>query len=55
MKHIIDERYEVAKSLLSENRDMLDKISAALLERETIDEKEFDELMDSIRSERGNQ
>ena len=55
MKRIIDERYQVAKNLLTENRDMLESISATLLERETLDEKEFEELMDKVRSERGNQ
>ena len=52
VKSIVDERYEIAKRLLSENRDMLDFISKTLLERETLDEKEFVELMDQVRNER---
>ncbi len=52
MKRIIDERYEIAKQLLTENRDMLEVISRELLEKETIDEKEFEEIMDRVRSER---
>ena len=52
MKRIIDERYEIAKNLLIENRDMLEAISRELLEKETIDEKEFEEIMDRVRSER---
>ncbi len=52
MKRIIDERYEIAKNLLTENRDMLEAISRELLEKETIDEKEFEEIMDRVRSER---
>lgn len=52
IKNIIDERYEIAKKLLIENRDMLEAISRELLEKETIDEKEFEEIMDKVRSER---
>lgn len=52
VKKIVDERYEIAKKLLSENRDMLEYISKALLDQETIDEKTFEELMENIRSER---
>ncbi len=52
VKKIVDENYERAKHLLSKNRDMLDTISKELLEKETIDEKEFEELMNKIKSER---
>ncbi len=53
IKRIVDERYELAKQLLSENRDMLERISKELLDKETIDDKEFEELMNSVRSSRG--
>ncbi len=53
IKRIVDERYELAKQLLSENRDMLERISKELLYKETIDDKEFEELMNSVRSSRG--
>ncbi len=52
IKRIVDERYELAKKLLSENRDMLEKISKELLDKETIDEKEFEELMNSVKNQR---
>lgn len=52
IKKIVDERYELAKQLLTQNRDMLEIISKELLEKETIDEKEFDEIMNRVRSER---
>ena len=55
MKRIIDERYNIAKNLLTENRDMLEFISATLLEKETLEEKDFEELMEKVRNERGNQ
>ena len=54
VKRIIDERYDVAKHLLSENRDMLEFISKSLLERETLDEKDFDELMNEVYNRRNN-
>ncbi len=52
IKHIVDERYELAKRLLSENRDMLEAISRELLDKETIDDKEFEEIMNRVRGER---
>ena len=55
IKRIVDERYSVAMQILAENRDMLEKIAAALLERETLDEAEFAELMENVKNERGEQ
>ena len=52
IKRIVDERYELAKKLLTENRDMLEYISKELLDKETIDEKEFQEIMDRVKSAR---
>ncbi len=52
IKRIVDERYELAIRLLSENRDMLERISKELLDKETIDEKEFEQLMETVKSER---
>ncbi|HIS37343.1 TPA: ATP-dependent zinc metalloprotease FtsH [Candidatus Scatousia excrementigallinarum] len=52
VKKIVDERYAIAKELLTTNRDMLEAISKELLDKETLDEKEFMELMDKIKSER---
>ena len=52
IKNIIDERYEYAKKLLTENRDMLEEISKELLEKETIDEKEFEEIMKRVEETR---
>ncbi|CCY23999.1 aTP-dependent zinc metalloprotease FtsH 1 [Brachyspira sp. CAG:484] len=54
VKKIVDERYEMAKTLLLENRDMLEYISKNLLDKETLDEKEFVELMEKVKSEREN-
>jgi len=52
VKKIVDERYAIAKDLLSKNRDMLDYISKALLDKETLDEKDFDELMKNVENTR---
>lgn len=52
IKRIVDERYELAKRLLTENRDMLEKISKELLDKETIDEKEFEQIMEDVKRER---
>ena len=38
---MLKEAYEEAKNLLSENRDVMDKIAEFLIERETITGKEF--------------
>lgn len=54
VKKIVDERYAVAMNLLNENRDMLEYISKALLDKETLDEKEFVELMEKVKSDREN-
>jgi len=42
---IIDGEYAKAKELLEKNRVVLDRVSTALLEKETLDEKEFKALM----------
>ena len=54
IKSIVEERYELAKKLLSDNRDMLEEISKELLDKETIDEKEFQEIMDRIKNSRNS-
>ena len=52
MKSIVDNKYEEAKKLLSENRDMLEAISRELLDKETLDDKEFEDIMNRVQSER---
>ena len=52
MKLIVDEKYEEAKKLLNENRDMLEAISKELLDKETLDASEFDDIMNRVKSER---
>ena len=52
IKKIIDGRYEMTKELLQDNRDMLEALAKELLEKETLDEKEFETIMDKVKSER---
>ena len=54
VKKIVDDRYAVARKLLLENEDMLRKIAKELLERETLDDTEFIEIMDKIKAQRNN-
>ncbi len=44
VKRIIDEAYALARTILIENRELLDRIADALLERETLDRDEMDLL-----------
>jgi cell division protease FtsH len=44
MRKLIDTAYHRAESLLKENMDTLHRIAEALLEKETIDAKEFEEI-----------
>ncbi|MBQ3311133.1 ATP-dependent zinc metalloprotease FtsH [bacterium] len=52
VQRIVNEQYNLAKDLLNDNRDMLDAIAKRLLEMETLDEKEFVELMEQIKNAR---
>ncbi|MGE0554501.1 MAG: ATP-dependent zinc metalloprotease FtsH [Gemmatimonadales bacterium] len=44
IKRIIDDAYAKAHTILNENRDLLDSIAAALLERETLEREEMEML-----------
>ena len=54
VKKIIDGRYEVAKQLLTENRDLLDAIAKELLEKETLDDKDVTDIIIKIKGEEFN-
>jgi cell division protease FtsH len=53
IKAIIDSQYALARTLLTENRDMMDMIVRVLLEKETLDDKEVFALMDKVLVQRG--
>ncbi len=52
VKKIVDERYNLAKELLLGNRDMLEVIAKELLEKETLDEEEFEAIMKRVEESR---
>jgi cell division protease FtsH len=45
VKRLVDEAYARARTIISENRELLDRIADALLERETIDRDDLDRLV----------
>ncbi|NBX03493.1 MAG: hypothetical protein EBR02_05450 [Alphaproteobacteria bacterium] len=45
IKQIIDSSYKQAVKILKENRDILDEVTNRLLEKETIDSTEFNEIL----------
>ena len=54
VKKIIDEKHELAKQILTENRDILDELAMSLLDHETINADEFDELIEKVKERRNN-
>ncbi len=52
VKKIIDERYKIAKQVLEENRDILNELAMSLLEHESINAEEFDELVEKVKQRR---
>lgn len=54
VKRIIDEKYALAKQILTDNRDILDELAMSLLEHETINAEEFDELIEKVNQRRQN-
>ncbi len=54
VKKIIDGRYEIAKQLLTDNRDLLDAIAKELLEKETLDDKDVTDIIIKIKGEEFN-
>jgi cell division protease FtsH len=46
VRAIVEQQYEVAKQVLVENRDKLDRLAQTLLERETLDSEEISAALD---------
>jgi cell division protease FtsH len=53
VKNLVDRQYQFVKDLLTENRDVMEAIVKLLLEKETLDEKEVTDIVQSIKAERG--
>ncbi len=49
VKLIVTQAYESAKQLLMENKDLLEALAQALLERETIEGNDIDAIIESAR------
>ncbi|GBE02943.1 MAG TPA: ATP-dependent metallopeptidase FtsH/Yme1/Tma family protein [Nitrospirae bacterium] len=52
IRKIVTDAYTNARQLLTENHDILDRLANSLLEKETLDSKEIDKLMEEVRAER---
>ena len=48
MRKIIDASYERAKALLSDNREFVDAVAQALIEREVLEDEDLGEIMKSV-------
>jgi cell division protease FtsH len=48
VKRLIDEAYARARQIINENRELLDRITDALLDRETIDREDLDRLVKGL-------
>jgi cell division protease FtsH len=46
IRRIIDDQYSLARRLLEENRDKVEAMTAALLEWETIDAEQINDIME---------
>ncbi|MFM7390751.1 MAG: ATP-dependent zinc metalloprotease FtsH [Vampirovibrionales bacterium] len=52
IKRIVDEQHAYTTQLLTDNRDMMDALAKALLEKETLDDKDVNEIIAEVRAER---
>ena len=55
VRRIIDEAYERARKILSENRDALERVARKLFEHETIEAEEFKSPMEASDDPRSNE
>ena len=54
VKEILDDSYEVAKKLISDNIDLVNNIADVLLEREELDEDEINNLFSMLKNKNIN-
>ncbi|HSA07501.1 MAG TPA: ATP-dependent zinc metalloprotease FtsH [Candidatus Gastranaerophilales bacterium] len=52
VKKIIEEQYAYAKQVLLDNKDIVDELAKALLEKETLDKEEVEEIIQKVKAER---
>ena len=51
VKRIVDERYSLAKQLLTDNRDLLEAIAKELLEKETLDDEDVTQIIARVKGD----
>jgi cell division protease FtsH len=51
IRRVVEEAHQTAKDILGGRREALDRISKILLERETIDAKQFEKLLEGAKAE----
>lgn len=51
IKHIIEDAHERARQVLTEHKEQMDIITSILVERETLEKKEFEQLLDGVPPE----
>ena len=51
VKRIVDERYSLAKQLLTDNRDLLEAIAKELLEKETLDDEDVTRIIARVKGD----
>ena len=54
IKSIVDIQHAYTRKLLTDNRDAMDAVTKALLEKETLDDTEVQAIYDRVVAERGN-
>jgi cell division protease FtsH len=54
VRAIIDQAYDRAKAALTSHREVLDKLAALLMEKETIEGEEFESLFTGVLPPRGS-
>ena len=54
VKSIVDEQYKRAKQLLIDNRDIMEELVKVLLEKETLDKEEVDEIIEKVKENRNS-
>jgi cell division protease FtsH len=52
VKEIVDAQYEHVRTLLTDNRDMMDALVKVLLEKETLDDKDVNDIIEQVQAER---
>jgi len=51
VRRVVSDRYDYAKQLLIDNREMLNKVAEALLEKESLDGAEIDVIVNGKKAE----